>query len=366
VVKGDPGAGARGVGSSARCRVLTRSLSAPGRGAAHPQIAVAGDTFALVWEENDDHRTIRLQTVDAKAQPLGPSVQIADLVKGGAAPSVVADGDGFAVLWTEEHPASSVISFRRVDAHGRPRGDVVAAVNAPSARMLAATNLAAGFVALWWNWEGLPHTLAASFLDGAGRPRGRPLPVSRAPSADPTVDAAPARVVGAADDAQVALAWEEMVDGVEHVFAGTLADGRSQQRVDLGPGETPELAYGRVVFERPSEHAIFSAGLDGTGLSRITDGHTPAAARHDRSTALCFIRDTGGENGQTDELWCGELDGGGRLNGAQRIAVAPEGVLALQIAAGKRTGVVYEKQERDDTAIAFATLVCAPTVAINN
>jgi hypothetical protein len=347
---------------------MTRSLAAPGHGAARPQIAVAGDTFALVWEESDDHRTIRLQTVDGKAHPLGPSVEIADVAKGGTAPSVVADGDGFAVLWSEEHPGSSLIAFRRVDAHGRPRGDVTAAVNAPSARVLAATSLegGGGLVALWWNWEGLPHTLAASFLDGEGRPRGKPLQISRAPSADPTVDAAPPSALGVPGDGVAVVAWEEMVDGVVHVFVGTLADGRLKGRVDVGRGETPELAYRRVVFERPDEHAIFSAALDGSGLARVTDGHTPAAARHGRSTALCFIRDAGGEKGETDELWCGELDDRGHLNAAERITIAPQGVLALQVAAGTLTGAVYQMQEEDDTAIAFSALACAPVVADKN
>jgi hypothetical protein len=141
------------------------------------------------------------------------------------------------------------------------------------------------------------------------------------------------------------------------VVVGNLARGQIQ-RVDVGVGETPELGHRRVVYEQPEEGTLASTAPDGSGRGRFASGHTPAGTRRGNATALCFVRDTAAEGGQTDDLWCGELSEAGRLATANRVAVAPRGVLALQVAAGERIGAAYQTQEADDTAIWLTTAGC--------
>lgn len=118
-----------------------------------------------------------------------------------------------------------------------------------------------------------------------------------------------------------------------------------------------------MIFERPAESAIYSAPIptspgESSSATRLSDGHTPAAARRGDGTALCFIRDTTLDDGHADELWCGDLVDG-KLPDATKVALAPRGVMALQLAGGaSQFAVAYQTQEEDDTSISFAALSC--------
>jgi hypothetical protein len=66
---------------------------------------------------------------------------------------------------------------------------------------------------------------------------------------------------------------------------------------------------------------------------------------------------------QNDELWCGALVAG-KFARPTRVTVAPRGIFALQLAvAGARTGVVWQSQENDDTAVWLAALSCDDAAA---
>src|SRR4051812_11265114 len=165
------------------CLLHERRLSVEGRDGTRPDLAYNHGVFAAVWEDADDqHCGVRFQALDAQAAPLGASVEVADLEKGGAEPRVIADGDGFVVSWTV---ASSNIALRRVDRLGKPRGDVMSAVAAPSARALALAPFAGGLALVWWSWASSPPLQAVTFLDGDGRAKGQPVELSRTPLVSP-------------------------------------------------------------------------------------------------------------------------------------------------------------------------------------
>jgi hypothetical protein len=342
--------------SGPACRSTVRRVSAPGRGALHPQIGAAADAFAVAWEESRDHRVVQLQSFGSDAQPLGPAVAAG--ARDGAEPRVAPFGDGgFAVFWSTDHQDRDAIVMRRFDRAGKPVADAVPAVVAPGARALSVAPVEGGFALAWWNWNGLPHQISVSYVDKQGRALGRPLPVTRAPSPDPTVDVWPGGAVGS--KALGVIAWEEVVDGLEHIVVGDLGRDGLQGRVDRGAGETPELGHQLVVFERSVEQRIYAVRTDGTVVS-VDEGHVPAAApRGPDASALCFLRDTDpSEEVHIDELWCGTL-GPDRLRFATRVAIAPRGIFALQLAvAGSRVGVVWQTQEDDDTAVFVASLSC--------
>jgi len=352
--------------SGQHCGFSVRRISAYGRGGMRPQIAAGAGAFAVAWEETTDHRSIRVATFAPDAQPLGGSVEVADVAHAAAEPRVTAnpDGDGFAVFWSiSTGDGGAALDLRRIDRFGRPKSDAVPVVVAPGARALAATPLDGGYALAWWNWSGTPHQLAVSFLDKEGRAGGKPLPVTRAPSPDPTVDIAGGAAVGGR--AATLIAWDETIDGVDHVILGELGKERLQGRVDLGAGVTPRLGAGIVVFERPAETAIMSVPLAGGTPTRIVDGHVPAAApRGNGVTALCYLRDTDPSvEGHVDELICGDLVDG-KIVDPTRIAVEPRGIFGLEVAAAAngRIGVAWQSQNEDDTGVSFAALSC-PAVA---
>jgi hypothetical protein len=348
--------------SAKRCGYSVRRVSAAGRGAMRPQLAAVADAFAVAWEETTDHRGIRVQTFAPDGQPLGTSIEVADVARAAAEPRLAASsaGDGFAVFWSATHgDASSALSGRRIDRTGKPKSDATTVVVAPGARALDAAPTDNGYALAWWNWSGQPHQLAVTFVDKDGRAVGKPLAVTRTPSPDPTVDIAPGASLGRR--AQTVLAWDETVGDAEHVVIGDLGRDRLEGRTDLGPGETPRFGAKLVVFERPAETSIWAAALDGaTPPQRITDGHVPAAAaRGPRSTALCYLRDTDpSEQAHVDELVCGDLVDG-KVADATRIAVAPRGIFGVQVATvGGHIGVAWQTQEEDDTTVSFAALTC--------
>lgn len=348
-----------------RCGFALRRVSAPGHGGARPQIAVSGDAFAVAWEETTDHRSVRVETFDEDARPLGPSIELADLSRSGAEPRVAAlraPADGFVVFWATQEGDKSVIAMRRVDRAGKPKSDVVPVVTAPGARPLAALATAHGLALAWWNWTGTPHEVQVSYLDPDGHALGRPFVVTRAPPPDPDLALASAADVGGTGGDL--LAWEELVDGVEHVFVGQLGRDRIEGRVDLGAGETPAFGHGVVVWQRPAAAGVYLAPLAGGTPVRLADGHVPAAAaRPDGASALCLVRDTSRDEKHRDELVCGTL-AGARLTHATRVTSAPRGVLALELAADPaRVAAAWQTQEDDDTSIAFATLSCPAAAA---
>ena len=353
------------VPSGSRCGFSVRRLSAYGRGAMRPQIAASANAFAVAWEETTDHRSVRVATFALDGRPLGTSIEVADVAHAAAEPRLAAspDGDGFAVFWsTSVGDGAAAIDVRRIDRAGRPKSDAVPVVVAPGARALAATPTEGGYAVAWWNWSGTPHQLAVSFLDADGRAVGQPLPVTRSPSPDPTVDVAPGAALGRRTP--TVLAWDETVDGIDHVILGDLGRQRLEGRIDLGPGVTPRLGAGVVVFERPAETAIMTAPLGGGAPLRLVEGHLPAAAaRTSGATALCWLRDTDpSQAGHVDELLCGDL-ADGKVADTTRIAVEPRGIFALHVAASNgRIGAAWQSQNEDDTGISFASLSC-PVVA---
>ena len=345
-----------------KCSYSVRRVSAAGRGALRPQVAAIADAFAVAWEETTDHRSIRVQTFALDAQPLGSSIEVADVARSAAEPRLAAnpEGDGFAVFWS----ADGRIDMRRIDRAGKPKSDVIPVVVAAGARALDVTATESGYAIAWWNWSGTPHQLAVTFVDKEGRAVGKPLPITRAPSPDPTVDITRGATLGRR--APAVLAWDETVGDAEHVIFAELLRDHLEARVDFGPGETPRIGADAILFERPAEAAIWSALLPAGTTNRVSDGHVPAAApRGPHATALCYLRDTDpSDEVHVDELVCGTLMLGQSLVEETRIAVAQKGIYGLQLAtSGPRTAVTWQTQEDDDTAVSFASLSC-PDVGV--
>jgi hypothetical protein len=340
-------------GPAPRCQVRARRLSALGRAATRPDIAANGATFGVVWEDADEaHRGIRFQPLDLEAKPLGPAVEVADLSRGGAEPRVIADGDGFLVGWTVDDPETSVIAMRRLDARGKPRGDVVAAVTSKNARALALSRTSDGFAVVWWSWVSAPPLQAVTFLDGEARPRGAPVELSRTPLVDPMA------AILADGDALLA-AWEEQHDGVEHIFTGRVTAAGVGARLDVGPGDSPSLTQKGVVFAHLDEAAIFWSPLEVAQPARFTDGQYPDARPLGPTRGvLCVVRQSVADDASVDELDCLALVRGEPVRD-DLIAQAPHGLVAQRVApTPDALGVVYQTEEPDAMAVHLATAKC--------
>jgi hypothetical protein len=337
------------------CVVHERRLSATGRGGARPSVAAASDNqfFGVVWEDLDEsHSGIRFQAVDLQAQPLAPSVEIADLQKGGAEPRVIADGDGFVVSWTVESSATSVIALRRVDSRGKPRGDVIPAVSAPSVRSLALSRFGEGFALVWWSWASSPPLQALTLLDKDGRPRGKNLELSRTPLVEPIADLLP-------DGDMLKVAWEEQHQGLSRVMVGRAASSGISARLDLGPGDAPSLTQTGVVFAHLDDASIWWSPLEVAKPQRFTDGQYPdARPLGPERGVLCVVRLAVTDEGSFDELDCMTLVHGEPVRD-DKIASAPRGLVAQDVAPTKDAfGVVYQTQEPDAMAVHLSTAKC--------
>jgi hypothetical protein len=332
------------------CLLHERRLSAEGRAGTRPDVAYNRGAFAAVWEDADaEHTGVRFQALDANAAPLGASVEVADIDKGGADPRVIADGDGFLVSWTV---ASSRIDVRRVDRLGKPRGDVMTAVSAPSARALAMAPFAGGMALVWWTWVSSPPLQAVTFLDGEGRPRGQPVELSHTPLVSPMADLLPAGEV-------LQVAWEEQRDGVSHVVAGRLTPAGLSHRVDFGPGDSPSLTQKGAVFAHLDDASIWWSPLDAAKPERFTDGQYPDARPLGTDKGvLCVVRLAETEEGSVDELDCLTLHHGEPLRD-DKVAAAPRGLRAQAVAPGAEAfGVVYQTDEPDAQAVHLVTAKC--------
>jgi hypothetical protein len=112
------GAGAGATRPVPACRTVVRALAGP---ADRPQAAVLSAHpwgYAAVWQEK--RGTLRFLSVDREARPLAPNAEIVDRPEAPVPLAIDVDDDGFAVTWREGERWLK----RRIDAHGRPRGDV--------------------------------------------------------------------------------------------------------------------------------------------------------------------------------------------------------------------------------------------------
>lgn len=351
-------------GSQPVCRPQVRALSAA-RPGVRPYLAVRSGEFAVVWEQTgDEHRSIRFQALDQSTNPLGPSIEIADLKHGGAAPLVVADGNGYVVVWTVDQLDTSAIALRRVDRLGKPRSDVVQVVAQPGARALGLGQVPQGFVVVWWTRAKLPHVQMATWIDAGGRPLGPPVLLSRAPSVDPTVDVEPLQAGEArARPGSVRIAWEELVAGIDHVIVAEVGSAGVLRRVDIGPGDTPSFGGDQVFFEHLGDQTIWYSPKMEAQPRQIAEGHSPEATRAwgvSGRGILCFGRLVTKEQTSSDELVCAELEAG-KLVREQHLASAARGVIAVQAAAtSKGYGVAYQTEEERGMAVSFAAVTCPP------
>jgi hypothetical protein len=335
------------------CEVHERRLSAAGRGGAKPDVAANGNALGVVWEDlSEDHSGIRFQALDLLAQPIAPSIEVADLQKGGAEPRVIPDGDGFLVSWTVDQGDTSVVALRRVDARGKPRSDVVPAVSAPSVRALALSKFKEGFALLWWSWATSPPLQALTFLDGSGKPRGKPLELSHTPLVEPKADLLPG-------DSALEVTWEEQHDGVDRIFTGQAAPDSLGARLDHGPGDSPTLTQKGVVFAHLDDASIWWSPVASPAPERFTDGQFPdARPLGPERGVLCVVRMAVTDEASFDELDCLTLKSGEPVRD-DKIATAPRGLVAQQVATtASGFGVVYQTQEADAMAVHLATAKC--------
>jgi hypothetical protein len=319
-------------------------------------VASLDGSFGVVWEETDEsHRGIHFQALDSEARPLSASVEVADLARGGAQPKVIADGDGYAVLWTVDQAETSVIAFRRVDARGQPRGDLVPSVSAPSVRALAVARSGGRFGVVWWSWALNPPLQALSWLDAGGKPVGKPLELSTGPLVDPAADLLSDGTGG------LSAAWEEQIEGAAHVVVGHAAEGALAQRLVVGPGNAPSLTQIGVMFAHLDDASIWWSPLAEARPARFTDGQYPDGAPLGPERAvLCVVRSAPGDESPVDELDCLELQRGEPVRD-DKIASAPRGLVAQQVAPTPGGyGVVFQTEEPDAMAVHLATVKCPP------
>jgi hypothetical protein len=335
------------------CVVRTRRISPPAQGGVRPHVlAAAPSGFAVVWEESDESsRGIHFQALDVQAAPLGPAVEVADLSRGGAMPRLAHDGDGYAVLWAEDTKDDTTLLFRRIDARGKPRGDVVQVLKKANVRVLAATRTQTGFAVAWWTWSTQPPELAVSFLDAEGKARGAAVPLTRGTLIEPAVDFA------AGDGADVLrVAWVEPQEGADHVLSGTLSPDKHevQGRVDLGEGNLPSFASSGVILARLGDTSVWRTSFRAPAPVRLTEGQSPDAV----GDALCLFRPAHGQELLSDELRCLIVDGS-RVLRDRRVTTAPGGVLTLALAvSGPTLGVAYQTEETENMSVTLATLTC--------
>jgi hypothetical protein len=334
------------------CEARARPLSLTGQSAAHPRVAAGATGYAAAWEESsDERRMIVFQPFDAAGEPLGPATQVADLERGGAEPRVVADGDGFAISWTVDLDQTSQLLVERVDGRGGRRGEPVVAVDAPNARALALARVADGFALAWWTWAGAPPVQKLSFLDGDGRPRGTAIELAHGTVVEPAAS------LRAGKGGALEVAWEEQLDGVNHVIVGEVADGALARRIDVGPGDGPSLGRTLVVFADLGEGAVYAAPIGTAERRKLGDGALPATAVRDDGSVACLVRTVDGEDGPRDELRCREIVAG-KAGPELVVARVPPGVVALSVAAGPRGRYAVVYQDGDAIAVGLATVRC--------
>ena len=84
--------------------------------AAHPQITVAGDRVAVVWDQGSAPRRAYLREISSAAKSWAPKLGTAVTLSGEAAvyPVVAATPSALVAAWTAETPAGSEVRVRRL------------------------------------------------------------------------------------------------------------------------------------------------------------------------------------------------------------------------------------------------------------
>ena len=354
-----------------RCGYSVRRVSASGRGAMRPQLAAGADAFAVAWEETTDHRGIRVQTFAPDAQPLGPSIEVADVARAAAEPHLAANpaGDGFAVFWSAAHgDASAALQMRRDRSRRQAEvgrdADRRRPRRARARRRTDRERLRGRLVEL--ERTAAPARRQLRPTRRAARV-GKPLAVTRAPSPDPTVDIASGPTLGR--HAPTVLAWDR--------------DRRRRRARHRRRSRRAIASKGAPISARARRRASAPASSSGSARRRLSiwigarrqrrprrcasrDGHVPAAApRAPLVTALCYLRDADpSDRGHVDELICGTLLPTGTVVDDTRIAVGARGIFGLQVATsgGAHRRRLADARTTTTAPVSFAALTC-PDVA---
>ncbi len=349
-----------------RCSIASHLLSVPGHGGLRPNVAFGKEGFGVVWEEaTDSHRSIRFVAFDDKATPISTSVEVADLPRGGSEPHVVVapNGNGYAVIWSTEdlngEDVGAIIAFRRIDVQGRPLGDVVRSIAAPSARALAVLSIPksgeSGYALGWWSWATTPRRQVVSYLDESGAAKGEPVELTHDPVIDPVMD------FRLGPDGQVLGSWEERIAGDEHVMAGEISRAEVVRRLDVGRGSVPSLGGSRVYFTSLGSGQLWSSPIVEARPTQFGEGQFPdASSRSAGGAVFCYVAESSAGDRTVDQLRCQGVSESGAPEAETLIASSPGGVLSFEvIAAGATYGVVYQLEEDAGSAVSFAAVHCS-------
>ncbi len=202
-------------------------LSAPGRDAVEPQVAVAPDgTSLVVWSRLDGSDSI---VQGRQVLPGGdPAASAADLSAGGESavgPQVGLDDDGTAtVVWSRFDGVSSIIQARRVSAAGVPGPDVddLSVAGRSAAEPRVAVNPDGIAIVVWDRLDGSNRIVQARRIGASGEPSPGVLDLSAAGR-----DAAEPQVA-IADDGAATVVWTRF-DGSDFIV----------QRRGVGANGTP-------------------------------------------------------------------------------------------------------------------------------
>jgi hypothetical protein len=210
----------------------TQDLSATGRDAVDPQVAVAADgTATAVWSRYDGANSI---VQERRIAPDGtPAAGVNDLSTAGqnaVQPQVVVDPAGTAtVVWVRFNGSNTIVQERRISAGGVPEpttNDLSA-----TGRDAAETQLALGpdgsVAVVWERFDGTSFVVQSRRIDPAGSPVASPstLSASGRDAAEPQVSVAP--------DGSATVVWSRF-DGANFIVQrrGLAADGTPAATTD--------------------------------------------------------------------------------------------------------------------------------------
>lgn len=210
----------RRVEPSGEPAAATASLSGSGENAIEPEVAVAGDgTATVVWDRFDGSNWIvQAQRLSAAGLPEGGARNLSAGGRDAAEPQLALAQDGAAiVVWDRYDGTSFVVQARRLDSGGGPAGAAIdlSAAGRDAAEPVVAVAPDGAATVLWSRFDGTAFVVQRRDLSAEG-----------APAATESLSAAgrsaghPALSWGS--DGTLAMAWNRLSGSAEVVQAKTV------------------------------------------------------------------------------------------------------------------------------------------------
>jgi hypothetical protein len=198
----------------------TASLSGSGENAIEPELAVAGDgTATVVWDRFDgSHWIVQAQRLSAAGLPEGGAANLSAGGRDAAEPQLALAEDGSAtVVWDRFDGASFVVQARQLDPGGEPAGSAVnlSAAGRDAAEPAVAIAPSGTATVLWSRFDGTAFVVQRRDLAAGGT-----LSSTESLSAAGRSASHPALAWGA--DGTLAMAWNRFNGNADVVQAKTV------------------------------------------------------------------------------------------------------------------------------------------------